>query len=188
MNLFRAWSPKVWLSLICVCVFIIGLAVMWAAPADRSVWVLILVLACLILLLAVTWWRLDQSHLGAAPVQLARATHLLAQGQHEQAHGVLGQGGQGAWGDLATVVTNLQTAQTRHDERTWRDQGLSLIHETVRHDHTPQALSDLVSQTLIQGAGDKVAADDTIVVHGTYPYLVIRHGDNVVGLRRSSEQ
>lgn len=29
---------------------------------------------------------------------------------------------------------------------------------------------------------------DTIVVHGTYPYLVIRHGRNVVGLRRSPEQ
>ncbi|TDK22762.1 type IV secretion system protein VirB9 [Luteimonas aestuarii] len=29
---------------------------------------------------------------------------------------------------------------------------------------------------------------DTIVVHGTYPYLVIRHGDNVIGLRRSPEQ
>lgn len=28
---------------------------------------------------------------------------------------------------------------------------------------------------------------DTIVVHGTYPYLVIRHGDSVVGLRRSPE-
>jgi type IV secretion system protein VirB9 len=26
---------------------------------------------------------------------------------------------------------------------------------------------------------------NTIVVHGTYPYLVIRHGDNVVGLRRN---
>ncbi|HEX7643248.1 MAG TPA: TrbG/VirB9 family P-type conjugative transfer protein [Noviherbaspirillum sp.] len=24
----------------------------------------------------------------------------------------------------------------------------------------------------------------TIIIHGTYPYLVIRHGDNVVGLRR----
>ena len=30
--------------------------------------------------------------------------------------------------------------------------------------------------------------EDTIVVHGTYPYLVIRHGDNVVGLRRSPER
>lgn len=30
--------------------------------------------------------------------------------------------------------------------------------------------------------------NDTIVVHGTYPYLVIRHGENVVGLRRSPEQ
>jgi type IV secretion system protein VirB9 len=28
---------------------------------------------------------------------------------------------------------------------------------------------------------------DTIIVHGTYPYLVIRHGDAVVGLRRSPE-
>jgi len=26
----------------------------------------------------------------------------------------------------------------------------------------------------------------TIVVHGTYPYLVIRHGDNVVGLKRNT--
>lgn len=29
---------------------------------------------------------------------------------------------------------------------------------------------------------------DTIVVHGTYPYLVIRHGNNVIGLRRSPEK
>lgn len=28
---------------------------------------------------------------------------------------------------------------------------------------------------------------DVIVVHGTYPYLVVRHGTHVVGLRRSSE-
>jgi len=30
--------------------------------------------------------------------------------------------------------------------------------------------------------------NDTIVVHGTYPYLVIRHGNNVIGLRRSPEK
>lgn len=29
--------------------------------------------------------------------------------------------------------------------------------------------------------------DNTLVVHGTYPYLVIRHGSNVVGLRRVSK-
>ena len=28
---------------------------------------------------------------------------------------------------------------------------------------------------------------DTIVVHGTYPYLILRHGNNVIGLRRSPE-
>ena len=28
----------------------------------------------------------------------------------------------------------------------------------------------------------------TLIVHGTYPYLVIRHGDNVVGLRRNTVQ
>lgn len=28
---------------------------------------------------------------------------------------------------------------------------------------------------------------NTIIVHGTYPYLVIRHGDNIVGLRRNTQ-
>ena len=30
--------------------------------------------------------------------------------------------------------------------------------------------------------------EETIIVHGTYPYLVIRHGDNVVGLRRNTKK
>ncbi|GHE35360.1 TrbG/VirB9 family P-type conjugative transfer protein [Vulcaniibacterium thermophilum] len=30
--------------------------------------------------------------------------------------------------------------------------------------------------------------NNTIIVHGTYPYLVIRHGDNVVGLRRKTHK
>jgi len=30
--------------------------------------------------------------------------------------------------------------------------------------------------------------NNTLVVHGTYPYLVIRHGKNVVGLRRNKTQ
>ena len=29
---------------------------------------------------------------------------------------------------------------------------------------------------------------NTIVVHGTYPYLVVRHGNNVVGLRRNKQK
>jgi len=29
---------------------------------------------------------------------------------------------------------------------------------------------------------------NTIVVHGTYAYLVIRHGNNVVGLRRNTQK
>lgn len=29
---------------------------------------------------------------------------------------------------------------------------------------------------------------NTIIVHGTYPYLVLRHGDNVVGLRRNQQK
>ena len=29
---------------------------------------------------------------------------------------------------------------------------------------------------------------DTVIVHGTYPFLVIRHGANVVGLRRNKTQ
>jgi len=38
---------------------------------------------------------------------------------------------------------------------------------------------DAVVNTTVKG--------DTIVVHGTYPYLVIRQGDNVVGLRRDAQ-
>jgi len=37
---------------------------------------------------------------------------------------------------------------------------------------------DFVVNTTVEG--------NTIVVHGTYPFLVIRHGTNVVGLRRNS--
>ncbi|UGB39396.1 TrbG/VirB9 family P-type conjugative transfer protein [Frateuria soli] len=39
---------------------------------------------------------------------------------------------------------------------------------------------DSLVNTTVQG--------NTIVVHGTYPYLVIRHGDNVVGLRRNARK
>lgn len=39
---------------------------------------------------------------------------------------------------------------------------------------------DSVVNTTVEGT--------TLVVHGTYPYLVIRHGDNVVGLRRNTVQ
>lgn len=39
---------------------------------------------------------------------------------------------------------------------------------------------DSVVNTTVEGS--------TLIVHGTYPYLVIRHGDNVVGLRRNTVQ
>ena len=39
---------------------------------------------------------------------------------------------------------------------------------------------DAVVNTTVEG--------NTIVVHGTYPFLVIRHGDNVVGLRRNTQK
>lgn len=39
---------------------------------------------------------------------------------------------------------------------------------------------DSVVNTTVEGS--------TLIVHGTYPYLVIRHGDNVVGLRRNTAQ
>ena len=29
---------------------------------------------------------------------------------------------------------------------------------------------------------------NTIIIHGTYPFLIIRHGDNAVGLRRNAQQ
>jgi type IV secretion system protein VirB9 len=40
--------------------------------------------------------------------------------------------------------------------------------------------SDVLVNTTVEG--------NTIVVHGTYSYLVIRHGNNVVGLRRNTQK
>jgi type IV secretion system protein VirB9 len=40
--------------------------------------------------------------------------------------------------------------------------------------------SDVLVNTTVEG--------NTIVVHGTYAYLVIRHGNNVVGLRRNTQK
>ena len=39
---------------------------------------------------------------------------------------------------------------------------------------------DFIVNTTVEG--------NTVVVHGTYPYLVIRHGKNVVGLRRRQQK
>lgn len=39
---------------------------------------------------------------------------------------------------------------------------------------------DFVVNTTVEG--------NLLVVHGTYPYLLIRHGDNVVGLRRDARE
>lgn len=36
--------------------------------------------------------------------------------------------------------------------------------------------------------GQDTLENNTMVVHGTYPYLVIRHGDNIVGLRRNTKK
>ncbi len=107
----------------------------------------------LIVLGAGLWWRSERTQLGADPAQLAHVTRLLAAGEHSQAQTLLNSGGQGAWGDLAKVVANLQNGQLAQDQRAWRDEGLALIHATVRHDHTPSALSNLVSETLTRFMG-----------------------------------
>lgn len=39
---------------------------------------------------------------------------------------------------------------------------------------------DFLVNTTVEG--------NTLVVHGTYPYLVVRHGSNVVGLRRNKQK
>jgi signal transduction histidine kinase/PAS domain-containing protein len=154
MNLFRAWTPKAWMALILSGVvgmlLTTWLGSSWGSPLQ------LVITGCLAVLVFVSawfWWRIDQSHLGATPAELADVTRLLAQDQLTQVQATLAHGGQGVLGDLAMVVGNLQNAKTHHEERSWRDQGLALIHDTVRHDHTPQALSDKVSQTLTRFLG-----------------------------------
>lgn len=154
MNLFSAWKPKVWFTLILICVMTLLLLVTVGSSWDVGTHVLAIATVCAVLFwAALSWLRGDEQHLGASPMQLGQVTRLLADNQLDAVRALLQQGGRGAWGDLATVVDNLQKARILQDERAWRDQGLALIHNTVRQDHTPQALSDLVSQTLSKFVG-----------------------------------
>lgn len=150
MNFINAWKPRTWLSLISACVIGLWLLATLSPAWGPVAYVLAVTLLCAVLLGAVfSWWRLTERYLGASPRQLAKVTGLLVQGDLQAVRMSMRRTSWGVWGNLATVVENLQKARRLQEERAWRDQGLALIHETVRHDHTLQALSDRVSQTLI---------------------------------------
>lgn len=154
MNLFRAWPPKAWLAFILANVICIVLtALLGSYLGYAAQWMLTAGLGLLVFGAALLWWRIDQSHLGTSPAKLADVTRLLARDQLGQVEAALDPNGQGVVGDLAMVVGNLQKAKIHHEERAWRDQGLALIHDTVRHDHTPKALADKVSLTLTRFLG-----------------------------------
>jgi PAS domain S-box-containing protein len=148
MNMLRAWPSTFWLAISGVASTVIWGLVVGLGQPDAWVFWLVTVLSGAALLAALAWWFFSRHHLGAEPADLSAVTQMLAVGEHESAHAWLGSGGQGAWGDLAKIVANLQLAQLNHEQRAWHDQGLALIHETVRYDHTPHALADLVSLTL----------------------------------------
>jgi len=148
MNMLRAWPSAFWLAILGVASTVIWGLVVWLGHSEDGVFWVVTLLSVVALLAAWAWWSFSRHHLGAEPADLSAVTQMLAVGQHETAQALLEQGGQGAWGDLAKIVTNLQRAQLNHEQRAWRDQGLALIHETVRYDHTPKALADLVSLTL----------------------------------------
>lgn len=153
MNLFRIGSSKTGFFLVLSGVALMVFGVLSGiATVSESVWIL-WVASLLVLLGAGAWWRFDRANLGADPAQLAHVTQLLAAKELAQAQSLLRQGGHGAWGELATVVANLQESQSDQEQRAWRDEGLALIHQTVRHDHTPSALSNLVSETLTRFMG-----------------------------------
>jgi signal transduction histidine kinase len=154
MNLFRTWTPKAWMALIMLSVIGMVSAVLWGSRWGDTVQLAITAsLGAVVFMAALLWWRIDKVHLGATSAELAHVVRLLAEDQLSQVQTSLLPGVQGVLGDLATVVGNLQKAKIHHDERSWLDQGLALINDTVRHDHTPQALSDKVSQSLTRFLG-----------------------------------
>lgn len=154
MNTLRAWPSGLWFGTIGVAVTLLWGLGLWL-DEPQGPWALLMFGAFAVALLAVAagWW-FSRRHLGAEPASLSSVTRMLAEGRHDQAQALLSGGGeQGVWGDLVKVVANLQHAQMNHEQRAWHDQGLALIHETVRYDHTPQALADQVSLTLTRFLG-----------------------------------
>ena len=53
---------------------------------------------------------------------------------------------------MAKVVNDLRHSEQFRSERAWRDEGLALIHEAVRHDHAPGALAEQIAQSLARFA------------------------------------
>ena len=158
MNMLRAWPSTIWLAILGTASTVIWCVVVGLGHAEARLLWLVTLSSAVALLAALAWWFFSRHHLGAEFADLSAVTKMLALGDHESAQACLGSGGQGAWGDLAKIVANLQLAQLNHEQRAWRDQGLALIHETVRYDHTPQALADLVSRTLARFLNLKACA------------------------------
>jgi signal transduction histidine kinase len=158
MNIFRTWSPRIWLILIFLCVLVLLLGAFGAFAGFEQVVALSWPASLGILLAGWGWWGAQRNRLGSSPSQLAKVTQLLASGQYEAAKQLLTPQGQGALGDLSKVVSNLHHAQLHHEHRAWRDRGLALINETVRHDLEPQALADQVDQALIRFLGVSACA------------------------------
>ncbi len=96
--------------------------------------------------LALSIWLARQ--LGAEPGRLGEVSRLVAAGHLQEAQNLLRSGGRGVWGRLAEVVEYLSSSEHHRTEVAWRDQGLALIHETVRHDYEPGELADHIAQSL----------------------------------------
>ena len=150
MNFIGKWSAWLWLNVILVCacgLLLIGLPTFGQAAQSVPEWAQVLLWTVLLAGVAALSWQI-MHQLGAEPKKLADVTELLVSGRLDEAHERLQKGGRGVWGHLAEVAKHLRHSEQFKSERTWRDQGLALIHETVRHDYAPKELASRISQSL----------------------------------------
>src|SRR5574343_1707704 len=150
MNLIRRSLAWIGLGSIVVCAVAL-LLVGWPGmlPMAEAVprWVQILLWLLLVAsAVALRIWSTEQ--LGAEPGSLGHVTRLLVSGRLQEAQKLLHAGGHGTWGRLAELAEALRRNEQFQAERAWRDQGLALIHETVRHDHTPKELAQQMTRSL----------------------------------------
>jgi len=150
MNLIRGWFASLCLGLILLCagtLFLMGWPGVPGIAVNTPIWAHLLLWTVLAAsVIALSLWLVRQ--LGAEPGRLGDVSRLLVAGRLHEAHALLRSGGRGIWGRLAEVVELLRSSEQQRAEAAWRDEGLALIHETVRHDYAPRELADRVAISL----------------------------------------
>jgi HAMP domain-containing protein len=104
----------------------------------------------LALILASLGWLVNivRSLVGGEPRRLVNVTHEIVLGNLEQTIDIAAGDKSSALANIRVMVESLRSNQAKNHHRLWIDNGLALINETVRNEHSPSQLAMEISQKM----------------------------------------